>query len=323
MNFAMVALFGLCQLTFASPPGSAMASKTAPKTVALDPPGIDVPSEQIDDPSSPSAMGPPPPVLEGSMTATDGPIPPPPVDTYTTTLSPMTPIATNFGDSSQFGQSSPSILDGSSLPSYQPKPVSSYGPPPTGSGSESYGSSGVGFNSGSGMGGGFQSSNLGYGQHNSYSSHSSSYSSGMGGNYGSQPFYGMGQQQPSYGGYQNFHGDPQLPVLVFPTGSSPPGIPVGPIGFGGCFGSAITAPKTESSEESIDSVQNIGTNILHPISSETRTGSKAKPWVWTKTESRSELSSMSMKSIWAKSSSEMSVSMMMMMPHWSAIIIII
>ncbi|PAV59437.1 hypothetical protein WR25_13547 [Diploscapter pachys] len=85
---------------------------------------------------------------------------------------------------------------------------------------------------------------------------------------------------------------------------------------------AITAPKTESSEESIDPVQNIGTNILHPISSETRTGSKAKPWVWTKTESRSELSFMSMKSAWAKSSSKVSVSMVMM-PHWSAIIIII
>ena len=31
--------------------------------------------------------------------------------------------------------------------------------------------------------------------------------------------------------------DPKLPVLVFPAGSSPPGIPVGPIGFRGCFGS--------------------------------------------------------------------------------------
>lgn len=133
------------------------------------------------------------------MTATNGPIPPPPVDTYTTTLSPMTPIATNFGDPSQYGQNGPSILDGSSLPSYRPKPVSSYGPPPTGSGSDLYGSGGMGFNPGSGMGGGFQSPNFGYGQHNSYSS-------GMGGNYGPQPFYGMDQQQSNYGGYQNFRG---------------------------------------------------------------------------------------------------------------------
>ena len=38
----------------------------ASKIIALDPPGIDVPSEQIDGSSSPSAMGPPPPVIEGS-----------------------------------------------------------------------------------------------------------------------------------------------------------------------------------------------------------------------------------------------------------------